>query len=160
MFHWELVFNHEESVASDNLISLFIVVEWEKRKMKYPLDINGLFSAAQYEGYQPIFTCSCGTFGCGGYYMSVSHLEKGITFRNLYKPVDAPTEADLIEALEYELSWEDLYFMISEVYEKLAWLTEQYPDYDVCSGTFGPGVLGNMGRYELIMKEVQGKYED
>jgi len=160
MFHWKLNFEHEESVASDKLISLFIVVEFERRKMKYPLDINGLFSAAQHEGFQPIFTCSCGTFGCGGYYMNVSHSENGIVLRNFYKSVDAPTEADLIEDIEYELSWEDLYFMISEVYKKLAWLTKQYPEYDVCSGTFGPGVLGNMERYELVMKEVRGKYEE
>ena len=160
MNNWKLTFDHEESPAAEKLISIFIEVEFEKNKMKDILNIDGLFSAVQKQGFQPLFTCSCGTFGCGGYYINVSHSDNEIVFRNIYKPVEEPNEAYLIEAFECALSWEDLYFIVSEVYEKLVWISGQYQNYDVCSGTYGPGLMNRLSSYGELVREVRSRYED
>jgi hypothetical protein len=160
MFNWKLNFKHEESVASSELVSLFIEAEFEKSKMQEILNIDGVFSAIGKQGLIPLFTCSCGSFSCGGYYVKVSHLDEGISLRGRYKPVDNPAETDIIESFEYELSWEDLYIIASEVYDKLIKLKELYPGYDVCSGTFGEGVLNKINSYGLLLKELRSKYDD
>lgn len=90
----KLSFHHEESVAANNLISLFVEVELGNNKLDDILDIEGLFSSINYQGFQPLFTCSCGHFGCGGYHVKVSHSPNGIQLKNKYKHVMQPTELD------------------------------------------------------------------
>lgn len=81
----------------------------------------------------------------------------GIQLKNKYKPVMQPTEHDLLETFEYELTWEDFYIVVSDVYEKLILLKGKYPGYDVCSGTFGPDIMRNIETYRLLVKEVKGR---
>lgn len=65
----------------------------------------------------------------------------------------------MLETFEYELTWEDFYIVVSDVYEKLILIKGKYPDYDVCSGTFGPDLMRNIETYSLLVKEVKGRCE-
>ncbi|WP_312522686.1 hypothetical protein [Anaerospora sp.] len=160
MSTWKLNFDSEESVASSTLISLFIEVEIKDVKMEDILDVDVLFLAIQEQGYLPLFTCSCGNFSCGGYYVKVSHLDGGICFSDRYKPVDNPSEADLIEPFECELSWKELYLVASEVYDKLIEISKSYPSYEIGCGAFGEDVLNKIDRYELLLKELRNRFND
>lgn len=75
------------------------VVEWSLR-----LYINGMklsedevfvqaqfFSSLLEPGKYPMFTCTCGIFGCGGYYVDVLHEETGITWMTEDSPFDDKT---------------------------------------------------------------------
>ena len=155
MLNWKLSFEHNESVAADKLISLFVEVEFEGHKMKDILNIEGLFSVFREQGYIPMFTCACGTFWCGGYYVKIEHLADGIVLKNGYKPVEKPTENDVIQRFEYTLTWENLFIIANEILNKLIWLKHTYPDYDVCSGTFGEGLLNRLDNYAAFLKEFQ-----
>lgn len=160
MLSWKLSFTDEESPAGDNLISLFIEVEFEKKRMRDILNIDGLFAAIKSEGYKPLFTCSCGVFSCGGYYVFVTHLADGATLKNAYKPVNEPREQNLIEQFEYELSWKDFYFIASEVYERLCDLKSQYPKREICAGTFGPDLSNRLSEYGELLKQLRSRYEE
>lgn len=160
MHSWKLSFNYEESVAASELISLFIEVEIKEVKMEDILDVDVLFLAIQEQGYLPLFTCSCGNFSCGGYYVKVSHLDGGICFSNRYKPVDNPSEVDLIEPFECELPWKELYFVASEIYDKLIEISKSYPGYEIGCGAFGEDVVNKIERYEVLLKELQSRFND
>jgi hypothetical protein len=160
MDNWRLHFEHEESVAANDLISLGITVEFEGQKMKDILDIDGLFMMIESEGFIPLFTCSCGSFGCGGYYINVSHNIDGLILNNKYKPVNNPTENDLFEIFQNDLSWEDLYFIASEVYEYISDLVEKHPGYGVCSGTYGENLISKLIQYEELLDILRSRYDE
>lgn len=157
MAEWKLSFNYEESPADSKLISLFTEVEFEDVKMKGILDCDVLFLAIQESGLLPLFTCSCGTFFCGGYYVEVLHINDGLILRNTYKPVQNPTDSDILEVFEYELSWEDLYIIASEVYYKLIEIKDNYPGCEICFGTFGEGILNKIDGYGVLLNELRNK---
>ena len=160
MHSWKLSFNYEESVAASELISLFIEVEIKEVKMEDILDVDVLFLAIQEQGCLPLFTCSCGNFSCGGYYLKVLHQESGIIFSDRYKPVDNPSEEDLIEPFECELSWKELYLVANEVYDKLIEISKSYPGYEIGCGAFGEDVFNKIERYKLLLNELQSSFND
>jgi len=75
------------------------IVEWSLR-----LYINGMklsedevFVQAEFfrsllkPGKYPMFTCTCGIFGCGGYYVDVLHEETGVTWITEDSPFEDKT---------------------------------------------------------------------
>jgi hypothetical protein len=128
--------------------------------MKDILDVDALFSTIESEGYIPLFTCSCGSFGCGGYYINISHTTDGLLLRNKYKPVNNPTEGDLIDTFENDLSWEDLYFIASEVYEYMCDLVKKYPGYSLCTGAYGENLVQRLNHYEELLGILRGRYDE
>lgn len=158
MNNWKLTYNHEESVASNNLISLYIEVEFEGQKMKDILDADSLFSMIESDGFIPLFTCRCGFFGCGGCYVKITHTPKGIVLNNTYKPVDNPTEKDLVNTFQSDLTWEDLYFIASDVYEYICGLVEKYPVYGICCGTYDANLVPRLHRYKELLEVLGGRY--
>lgn len=91
--------------------------------------------------------------------MGVLHSDSGLVLRNTYRPVEKPTEMDLIELLEYELAWKDFYLIATEVYNKLSEIKEYHPGFEICSGVFGEGILRKMDRYGLLLNELRNKYD-
>lgn len=160
MFNWKFSFEYSESSADSNLMSIFIDVKFEDTKMKDILDIEGFFNSILEEGYQSLFTCSCGNFGCGGYYVKVIHGEHGIRLVNSYKPNDFPSEKDKIDSFEFNISWEDLYIMASSVLEYMNDIRCKNPGFDLCSGTYGPKLAYRLDEYELVLKSLRNKYVD
>jgi hypothetical protein len=45
-------------------------------------DIDVFFEALTNSGPLPLFTCTCGVFGCGGYYIGVAHGADAWIWRN------------------------------------------------------------------------------
>ena len=161
MYSWKVSFSSEESPASNNLVSLFTKVEFEKELMPDIVDIDVLFSMAKGdEGYIPLFTCVCGSFGCGGYYIKVKHIDEGLILQNSYHPVNNPSEDKLITPFEHEISWEDLYFILSEVIEYCLHLKKKYPNCGICSGTYGLNIVGNLDQYAALLQDVRLRYEE
>lgn len=160
MYSWKLSFKDEESPAGDNLISLFIEVEFEEKIMQDILNVDGLFEAIKCEGFQPLFTCLCGDFSCGGYYVHVTHFADGAILQNAYKAIGEPREDDMIQQFEYELTWEDFYLIASEVYGRLCDLKNIYPNCEICVGTFGPDLSNRLSEYEELLKQLRSRYAE
>jgi len=153
----KLNFSYEESVGDSTLISFYIKVNFKDKDMQKIVDVDGLFSVINKQGFLPLFTCDCGNFSCGGYYIKVIHLEDGILFDNSYKPVNEPDETQLIETFEYKLSWIDLYNIASAVYAQINLINNKYPGFNICSGAYSDIVLKNIDEYQRLLKEFKDK---
>src|SRR5918911_3209724 len=62
------------------------------------LDIDVFFEALAGTGVLPLFTCTCGVFGCGGYYIGVARTAEAWIWRNRYAPDDAPNPAHVLRS--------------------------------------------------------------
>lgn len=160
MLNWSINFEHGESPAASDLISIFIIVEFENIEMKDIINIDGLFNIVDNAGYQPLFTCNCGDFGCGGYYVKVLHKDDGVRIINSYDPRVNPSEESLRDNFEFEISWEDLYIISSSVYDYLIEIKEKYPHCDLCSGTFSERLVGSLDKYKNILELLRSRYEE
>jgi hypothetical protein len=160
MFNWKVHFDHEESPGDSKLMSIFIEVEFDDVQMKDILDIDGLFTSIVEDGFQPLFTCACGSFSCGGYYVKIVRELDGIRMINSYKPKDIPSESDLMDTFDFKMSWEDLYILSSSVYENILEVKENNPEYDFCSGSYGIRLKDNLDKYESILKCLRNRYEN
>lgn len=72
------------------------------------LDISQFFTAIHTSGRYPLFTCGCGVFGCGGYYVDVECTRDAWILKNRYASTFDPDNAPLIEECEYHIPWEDV----------------------------------------------------
>jgi len=160
MFNWKFHFEHSESPGDSRLMSIFIKVKFEDKQMKDILNIEGLFTSIVEDGFQPLFTCDCGNFGCGGYYVKFIHEEYGIRLINSYKPESIPSEENLMDTFEFEISWEDLYIMSSSVFDYICDIKEKNPEYDLCTGSYGPRLVTRLEEYELILESLRNRYDD
>jgi len=158
MFTWKLIPNYEESPAAENMLSLYFEIEFHQKKMPDIIDIDELFSIVSEDGYIPVFTCSCGSFGCGGYYIRIFKKDKGLVLKNSYRPVENPAERDIISTFQYEISWKELYALLREVYEKCREVRNAFPACGMCSGAYGKDISKQMNQYELVLEEVEKKY--
>jgi hypothetical protein len=72
------------------------------------LDVDTFFQALTASGLLPLFTCDCGVFGCGGYYVGVTSTEVSWTWRARYAPEDAPNPEHLVDEGEYCFAWAEV----------------------------------------------------
>lgn len=86
--------------------------------------------ATQQSGRYALFTCSCGIFGCGGYWVDVECTEDAWVLRNGFAPYDAdePEEQVLIFAFEYRIPWEQVVAAIAQIRAALLILLSRMPD--------------------------------
>jgi hypothetical protein len=48
--------------------------------------IDEFFNSLLYPAKYPMFTCTCGIFGCGGYYVEVRHVEETVIWQTEQHP--------------------------------------------------------------------------
>ena len=154
MKSWNLDFSSDESPAGNNLIAICVKVTLENMNMPDILEIDGLFEAIQSEGKKPVFTCGCGNFGCGGYYIEVIHTQDGVRLINGYEPLNQDI---LKHKFEKYLSWKDIYMILDEVLAYLSELGKKHRGYEFCSGTYGPNLLEEIDSYYCVLESVKNK---
>lgn len=133
---FKLEFEYEESPASNNGIGFFITVWFNDVNMKDILDVDEFFKVIDTAGISPLFTCSCGGFGCGGYYVEAIHEKTGIVFKNSYKPLETVAESSIIERFEFTVSWEEIYRMGKQILDLLEEIIAKWPGYLIFSGSY------------------------
>lgn len=157
MDNWSIKYSHDESPAGNKLISIYIKLIFDGVEMADIVDIDGWYEAVLSEGKKPLFTCGCGNFGCGGYFMEVSHSAQGVRLKNKYHPLD---ENDLIEALDFEISWEDIFLIYTEIVDYLVEIRDRYPEYELCIGTYSDNLVIKIEKYQRIYEYLRRNYDE
>jgi len=71
----QLALTHEDSPAANDAIGVYATLTLNYAPLTYVLDIDQFFEAIALTSWSPVrlplFTCICGVFGCGGYYVDV-----------------------------------------------------------------------------------------
>jgi hypothetical protein len=91
------------------------------------LDIDVFFGALTGTGVLPLFTCTCGVFGCGGYYIGVAHTADAWIWRNRYPPDDAPNPAHVMEVGELRFAWPQVRAVATDLLATLHGLQRDKP---------------------------------
>jgi hypothetical protein len=78
-------------------------------------------------GRYPLFTCTCGIFGCGGYWVDVECSMDAWIWRNGYYPADEdePEEQSLLYKFEYRIPWSQVQTAIVEIRDAILTLREK-----------------------------------
>ncbi|WP_411347613.1 hypothetical protein [Paenibacillus sp. WLX2291] len=69
---------------------LLVYINGNKLAHDEILVVEEFFNTLLRPGIYPLFTCSCGIFGCGGYYVEVIHEGQNITWRTEQIPFEDP----------------------------------------------------------------------
>lgn len=69
---------------------LLVYINGNKLAHDEVLVVEEFFNTLLRPGIYPLFTCSCGIFGCGGYYVEVIHEGQNITWRTEQIPFEDP----------------------------------------------------------------------
>ena len=87
------------------------------------LDIEAFFAAWNAAGLVPLFTCTCGSFGCGGYYVGVSSDARAWVLRDWYGALDKVRH----DRFEYRIPWEQVRYTATQIVEAISALREDAP---------------------------------
>ena len=143
---------HEESELG--VISIYAEVFVDRERWADYLDIEVFFEALENSGHHPLFTCGCGVFGCGGYYVDVECAENEWIWRNKYDPQGD----EVIAEFEYRFSWRYVYEVATKVRDYIRDLLKHNPGAKFrtgVSGTFDVNVVF-AGNNQISLREAKG----
>ena len=146
----QLAINYEESPASNNGIGVWVQVAVSNMEFPDILDIDEFFQALKNSDHQvsPLFTCVCGSFGCGGYYLESEPQDKVWVWRNHYDPL----EQQLIRKFQHAFSWEDIQRVARELVGVLEELQHMHPGAEIFSGTYGLDLAPRIAQYRELVE--------
>ncbi len=147
----------EESKASNHAMSIFITVFVNEIPQLDILDVDVFFASLSTPGISPLFTCDCGFFGCGGYYVRIQHNEQGYVLSNSYKPYDVWDENNQISSFHFQFSWEEIYQFGLEVYALLMEIHSMDRNVEISSGAYGLNLVEKMPIYLQILEIIEQK---
>jgi hypothetical protein len=123
--------------------ALFIQVRINGDDVPACLDIEAFFTLKEASGLVPLFTCGCGVFGCGGYYVGVSCTDEALILRNSYHRGNRSLQA----AFEYHLDWQQVSGIAQEIYSYLQKMHERNSQAYVTLGYGGENLLDRLPAY-------------
>lgn len=126
----DVAISHSKSPIGSVSISAYLFVG--QKQMTDILDIEVFFRALGESGRYPLFTCGCGCFGCGGYYVDVRCVEDAWIMQNRFHPHD---ENKLLESFEYRFHWENVYIVATRIKDYIKRILEEFPGALLASGT-------------------------
>jgi len=148
---------HEESPASNDGIGVSATLMLNYAPLPYVLDINQFFEAVVLISWSPVrlplFTCTCGVFGCGGYYVDVECTTQAWVLRNRYHP---DTE-ELLEEMEYWLSWRQVHEVADELVTVLRAVHAHRPTAQLTSGAHGQNLVAKMEAYNTCVGRLMSR---
>ena len=133
----DILINHDESTVSNGSIAVMIKVIINGKEMPGILNIDNFFESIRKRGMHPLFTCTCGTFECGGYYIFVDYSKSIMVLKNSYGPTNNPAESKKIDTFEYHIPWEDVIKAGCKIIQFLLEIHNKRHNYRIYSGTFG-----------------------
>ncbi|WCF06717.1 hypothetical protein NDS46_20525 [Paenibacillus thiaminolyticus] len=77
---------HKRILSSVIYSSLDLYINGDKLDPDEVFDVDVFFTSLVSQGTFPMFTCTCGIFGCGGYYVEVKNLDEKVIWRTQQSP--------------------------------------------------------------------------
>ncbi|HEY6285487.1 MAG TPA: hypothetical protein VIX20_07485 [Ktedonobacteraceae bacterium] len=129
----EITIKHE-SIDGE---AMFVVVQINGNDMPGILNVEAFFAIKQENELVPLFTCGCGDFGCGGYYVNISCNETGLILRNCHHRYiySLPSE------FEYQLEWQQVRSIAEEIITYLEKIQKRNPKAYVTTGYGGENLI-------------------
>jgi hypothetical protein len=120
--------------------ALFIQVRINDHDLPRILNVEAFFVIKESNGLVPLFTCGCGIFGCGGYYVNVSCTDTALILQNSYHRFNRSLQS----AFEYHLDWQQVSTIAQEILIYLQKLQERNPHAYVTTGYGGENLLNRL----------------
>jgi hypothetical protein len=123
--------------------AIFIMVQINGNDLPGILNVEAFFAIKQENELVPLFTCGCGDFGCGGYYVNVSCNETDVILRNGYHRFNQSLES----AFEYQLDWPQVRDIAEEILTYLEKIHERNPKAYITSGYGGENLVNRLPNF-------------
>jgi hypothetical protein len=131
--------------------ALFIGVRINGDDMPGILNVEAFFTIKEANGLVPLFTCGCGDFDCGGFYVGVTCTDVALVLHNSYHRGNRSLQL----AFEYHLDWQQVKGIAQEIFSYLQKIYERDSQAYVTLGYTGENVLDRLPNYHLssLLKE-------
>lgn len=129
-----------------------------EEKVSGNLNIHELFTRLNQSGLLPLFTCTCGIFGCGGHYIDVRLGKDNITLKNAYAPNDEPDSSKeyLRQEFEYNISLKTWYLLLQDLLNKIILVAMENKLNKMVIGVAGTNVIEHLRVYQdNLQKEMR-----
>lgn len=129
------------------------------QKISDNFDINIVYTTLGQNGLLPLFTCTCGHFGCGGHYINIHLSDKSITLKNAYAPNDEPSDDKeyLRQEFEHTISLSVWYRLLRELLHRIEIeIIDSKINY-LTVGVIGVNICDNIKTYEYNLDQVMNK---
>lgn len=123
--------------------AMFVSVYINGHEMRKILDLETFFALKELHGQVPLFTCGCGVFGCGGYYVDVSPTQEALIIHNSYHRFTH----NLQEEFEYHLNWQQIRGIAEEILTYLQKIQERNPQAYVTQAYWSDNLLDHIPNY-------------
>jgi hypothetical protein len=118
------------------------------RELPDVIDIDVFFEALTGSGPLPLFTCTCGVFGCGGYYVGVARDDSAWIWRNRYAPDDEPNLGHVTEVGELRFAWPEVRAVATDLLATLRALQRDKPGVRLMAASTGIDLRNRLDHYE------------
>lgn len=123
--------------------AMFISVYINGSIMPNILDVEAFFAIKQQNGLVPLFTCGCGDFDCGGYYVNVSCTDTALVLHNSYHRFNRTLQSQF----QYHLDWQEVRGVAEEILVYLQEIHKRNPQAYVTTGHGGENLLNRVPDY-------------
>ena len=123
--------------------AMFVSVQINGKDMPGILNVGAFFSIKKNHERVPLFTCGCGVFDCGGYYVNVFCTDTVLILRNSYHRFHQTLESEF----EYQLDWQQVRSIAEEILTYLEKLHERNPGAFITTGYFQDNLIDHLTDY-------------
>ena len=142
MDHVTIAIGSEQGNPLDSS-AIFVQVNINGEDLPKILNVEEFFVLKERDGLVPLFTCGCGDFGCGGYYVDVSCTDTNLILRNSYHRFNRSLQS----AFEYHLDWKEVKVIAEEIIAYLQKIQEVNPQAYVTNGYVGGNLIERLPDY-------------
>lgn len=123
--------------------AIFIGVQVNGNDLPGILNVEAFFAIEQQNELVPLFTCGCGDFGCGGYYVNVCCTKTDLILRNGYHRFNHSLESEF----EYHLDWQQVRSIAEEILTYLEKIYDRNQGAYITSGYGGENLIDRIPDY-------------
>lgn len=123
--------------------AMFIQVYMNGNKLPGILNVEAFFAIEQENELVPLFTCGCGVFDCGGYYVNVFCTDTALILRNSYHRFHQTLESEF----EYQLDWHQGRSIAEEILTYLEKLHERNPGAFITTGYWQDNLIDHLTEF-------------
>ena len=120
--------------------AMFVGVQINGNDMPGILNVEAFFAIKKDHERVPLFTCGCGDFDCGGYYVDVSCTDTAFILCNSYHRFNQSLESKF----EYQLDWQQVGDIAEEILTYLEKIDERNPRAFITTGYFQDNLIDHL----------------
>ncbi len=144
----------EETGHGEPALGLYVSAVVNGQELPDILDIDVFFDALTGSGPLPLFTCTCGVFGCGGYYVGVARGDDAWMWRNRYAPDDEPNPGYVMEVGELRFAWPEVRAVATALLDTLHTLQRNKPGVRLMPAYSGVDLRGRLDHYAEQVQDI------